>query len=214
MQKIKSTAFAMFIGIVAVGMTISSAKAIVIHSYTGNNFTIIQDSTPPVLSYTTSMSVSGSFTVAAPLLSLPAGTDISALVLDYSFNDGRQTFDSSNATTLAFNVSTDGAGDLLEWFINLDVPFSTPSFIGDIDSTLIIGTAATGVTRDRATRAFCTDEFDGSCRNAQQDVAEIFDRLGTWTRLPTNSVPEPSALLLFGVGLAGLAGIGWRRRQV
>ena len=98
MQKLKFFAMVMLFGIAASGLTPSPAKAVVIHSYTGKNFDTFRDTQPPLGSYDAMMSVSGIFTVAAPLLSLGSLTDISASVLSYSFSDGRQTLDDSNSS--------------------------------------------------------------------------------------------------------------------
>ena len=110
MQKLISFTFAIFIGIAALGLTTSPAKALVIYSYTGNNFDTIDDFTPPAGSYDTSMSVSGSFTLAALLPSLFPVTDIRADVLSYSFSDGRQTLDDGNSTVSNFIMSTASDG--------------------------------------------------------------------------------------------------------
>lgn len=100
----------------------SAARADIIYSYTGSDFTT---ATTP---YTTSDYVSGSFTLATAL-----GDNLSLAVItpsSYSFSDQVQTFSSlSPPTDVTFEISTNASGQITGWFINLENPTSSPNQI-------------------------------------------------------------------------------------
>ena len=93
------------------------------YNYTGNDFT--SAGTP----YTTSDSVTGSFTTNAPLGESLSGANITASVLSFSFFDGVQTI--NNLTTLGaspdgFHFVTDANGNITGWAIEVNTTVDAP----------------------------------------------------------------------------------------
>jgi hypothetical protein len=186
------------------------ANADMIYTYTGRLFTIIGDSTTPAGTYTTSMSVSGSFTVANPLAANLVNSDIAGSVLDFSFFDGRTTLSPGNAARKTFVFSTDGAGDIILW----DVVASTqpPDTVGQ--QFLQIEThedPARFRDFDRGLIGVCSSL---PCATLFGDTAQNVEMPGTWSVSEISSVPGPIA----GAGLPGLVMafgglLAWRRRK-
>lgn len=70
-----------------------------------------------VIPYTTDDSVSGSFSISAPL---EANRPLSPVTpASFSFSDGIQILTNLNATPLVFEISTDGSGNIEWWVIQL-----------------------------------------------------------------------------------------------
>ena len=91
----------------------SVANASTVYTYTGNNFLGIIDNPAPAGSYTTSMSVTCSFTLQDPLLANLPLTDITADLLGFSFNDGRNTITNLNVTNIGtFLIATGATGNI------------------------------------------------------------------------------------------------------
>ena len=162
------------------------ASAIATYTYTGNNFTDIVDSDPPAGTYTTAMSVTGSFTVAAVLAPNLANQDITLSILSFSFSDGRQTFtDTTALPEKLFLVSTDAVGSITDWLIVLRTSTVFP-FDEVTTHTVAVGVADTGFIS-------VSIVLPGDSGGNSNDP-------GTWTL-----VPEPSTVLLLVSGLAALA---------
>jgi hypothetical protein len=151
------------------------------YTYTGNDFTYFTVGAP----FTTSMSVSGSFTVASPI---PASYGTWANVLAFSFTDGIDSFSSSDPNdTLTAMISTSASGAFNVWAI---VATSTSG----ADLYTCFAVAGGCDTTDLGRSIGGTSAFN------------LADQ-GTWASTTLTPVPEPSAIFLFGSGLAGLAGI-------
>lgn len=212
MQNLKSITFVFLCALTALGLETTSVRASVGYFYTGNTFDTFSNDTRPFGSYTGSMSVSGFFIVEAPLV-LPEYMDISALVINFSFNDGRVGL-VPKIINLSWTISikTDTNGIPIAWLIDINDPYHLylPNTVGQqryyINSTLSVDG---NIASDSAVLGECTlGPVPGVCEGERYDSARILDAPGVWTM---KVVPEPSTLLLFGVGLAGLAGVGWRR---
>ena len=108
-----------FLPVILAAMTVAvllapAAFAQSTYTYSGNNFDTVLGA------YTTSMNNTGSFTVAVQLTpNMPAGTDISAQVLSYSFNDGVQTLTESNSYIVQFSVGTNSFCEISEYRITI-----------------------------------------------------------------------------------------------
>lgn len=170
---------------VAVLCFATNASAIATYSYTGNNFTTINDSGLSPGSYDTGMSVSGTITLTAPLASNLANADISASVISFSFTDGRQTFTEADSLASAnfWSFSTDGTGAITAWLIDLKDVLSPPRRI---------------LTQNRIIGEIVAIEDSGFL---DFDLGQILDNPGTWTA----TIPEASTSLLLGMGLLGIA---------
>jgi len=93
----------------------AAARADVTYTYTGLDFQVATGL------YTLNDFVSGFFTLASPLGdNLVLANETPAT---YSFSDGVQTFSSlSPPSDVTFKISTDGSGNIVGWFINLENP--------------------------------------------------------------------------------------------
>jgi hypothetical protein len=187
------------------------ARASTTYTYTGPNFNDIEGGGLGGF-YTTSMNVTGTFTVAAPLISL-SGQDITSSILSFSFFDGLRTIMSSNATSFGFtNFSTDALGNLTAWDISVHIGdlAATGDEEQDIGTLFIPQVLAV----DQGDIALCVGPVvNGSCAPIAAEVGRAqFNNPsqipGVWTETPL-----PAALPLFATGLGGLGLLGWRRKR-
>ena len=216
---------AMLRGLTALLLTVAPAAFSATYTYTGNAFAIATNS------YTTSDFVFGEFTTAAPLAPNLSAQDISGLVLTWTFSDGVTTLSQADGIFADFNlipgisVSTDGAGDIIEWSIFArDVPLATAvSETNTLISTLNMPMA--GVQDQGAEDAVCnTVDLVPNCTSYGAGTPGLgvnFSSPGSWvTTLPPPPPAEPEAipgltgyaLALTGISLL-LLGMGRLRRR-
>ncbi len=161
------------------------AAADIVYTYTGNTYSEINDNTPPNGTFTTAMSVSGSFTVTSALAANLMNQQI--IPNSFSFSNGRATI--TNIPSLSdetFQVSTDSSGDIVNWYISLLSPLAISPLVG-IES-------------------FNTSEFvldQGSFASGGSSDSGRSRTPGTWT---SNSIatPEPASLMLLTLAITML----------
>jgi uncharacterized repeat protein (TIGR01451 family) len=123
--------------IAILGACVSAAACAATYTYTGLPFNFV--SAP----YTTSMSITGSFTTASPLPANMPITDIgpngSNLVTAWSFNDGINTYTMANSVVLpqpgTFRIATDASGSITQFYIQMQQPLP-PHTVGQLLNVL------------------------------------------------------------------------------
>jgi hypothetical protein len=151
------------------------AKATVIYTYTGNDFTTV------IGSYTTADFVSGSFTVSSQLAANLSLAPITPLT--FNFTDGTQVLNNSTSVSQTFDVSTDSTGDITSWDLAL-VILAGGDYIYTINNS--------GTIEDVGQQNFSNPDlytFGSNSNNA-----------GTWI-----ATPEPSTVSLTSMALLALA---------
>jgi len=179
---------------------LAATHATTTYLYTGNNFTSIPlDDDPPTGSYTTSMRVTGSFTVSQPLTSISL-VDISGLILAYSFNDGRSTLTEGNSSLRSSSVAVDASGAVINWQFNIEQPFPVPASIGDLRRTIL--TQKIGVSADESGGIDSCTNAPSVCTGFNSDWGRAFNSPGTWSIAPVSTV-QFSGTLAFVSDLGG-----------
>ena len=169
---------------------------------------------PPVCS------ISGSFTVASELeANRPIESPLTPL--SFSFSNGLDTATPESVFSTGgvfFHVSTDAAGAIEEWVIQLSLPSTTTSYIRtwNTPSGFHYDVSPSGqnpiYTADRTFTYGCTPTVCSPI-----GIAFVSNNPGTWTSNipvpPISPVPEPGTMLLFSTG-AFLAARAARRTRI
>jgi hypothetical protein len=169
----------------AMAASTATMHAGITYTYTGDPLSADPPNT--FAPFTTSDSVTGSFTLASALgASLPL-TDITSSVIAFSFSDVLETFNSSTTlTNEVFEAATDPTGAIDEWEVYL---VSGPGF-----GILSCSEANTATCLGPG---WGIGEGDETFYSPGLGLAESPDN-GTWA---SNATPEPSSAGLLFVGL-------------
>jgi hypothetical protein len=166
------------------------------YTYTGND--LGPDAGYAFAPFTTSDSVTGSFTVNTPLGVSQGFTDITSLVTSFSFSDGYQTItQTSPLTTEAFAVATNSAGVIDAWEVVL---FTSGGGMLSCNGDLT-GSDGCSPGNGWGLGGAADETFGGGA------VGLIEGDAGTWA-----ATPEPSFAIFLGAGLLGLIGFRSRRK--
>ena len=171
----------------------STAMAIVVYQYTGHTYTEILSPNNP---YDYNMSITGSFTVAAPM------ENFSGVFtpLSWSYNDGVHTLTSADHIWGQNQVTTDASGMPTAWaMIMLDKLLVEE---GDLHHIMLIRN-----TGDTAEIEACM-WLNTACGGTPAAYGDS-STAGNWE---VSNVPVPAAVWLFGSGLLGLVGIARRKK--
>jgi hypothetical protein len=221
----------------------TAAQATAIYTFTGPNFypADTHDFTSPCAigpcaNYTSAMRVTGSFTTYSPLpANLPTGTNISALVIEFNFSDGINTYSSDDpnvwrdqiraSTDSTGNIKNTGSGDSP---VNLGIWLTgtTPHKAGDR-----VGTIQASYSTAAGNNAPCTVVGTSPAGDSPACTASASDGSssgtmtmpippGTWTKtvtpnpaVPTPTISEWNLILLATVLCLGAIWALRRRRQ-
>ena len=145
------------------------------YTYTGNNFTLVNSP------YTTSEMVMGTFELSAALPPNLNGNE-SSLVLSFTMSDGVQTLTSAEAFVETFQFSTDSAGTITRWDVEVAINAGNAPSI----ETFNFGVSSSDI-------GSLTNFISG--RNSFTP--------GIWT-VSTTPVPESGTLNMLFSGLLGL----------
>lgn len=177
-KPVVTTATTLFALLALLSLSTPARALSVLYTYTGEPYTSVSGA------YTTSMFVSGSFTVELPdpFTNLPSA-DRTAQVIAFSFHDGLRTItDADTLESAQFTFSTEENGDLFSWEIVLA--------LSDFDRIAVTDSAGNFAPNAYSAASLSLSEF------ALNDVSP-----GSWE---TTVVPEPSSLGLVSV-VGGLA---------
>ena len=177
-----------FLAAVALVLPLSMNAESFTYTYTGStfNFSTVnnQIQNPPgtvAAPYSTSDSVTGTFTINAPVDNLS-----NAVFFDngpFSFTDGVQTLSNTNGADLFVEISTDANGNITSYNIGAQ---ST----SDLNDFITIGSSGSPASFGK---------FD----TGSEIVSAGTNTFGTMSA--PAATPEPSSLALLGSGLAGVA---------
>ena len=187
-----------FLGFLVAVLSAQLAWASEIYEYQGNDYTFASGP------YTTSMAISGDFTVATPLSPNLVGYIFTPLTFD--FTDGVLDLNNldSNITDDFFQVSTDALGGITGTVIYLNI-YNLPPFQGNPQNDHLQIYDPDGDTA--ADLIFFPDGNVGLVGEGTNPTP------GQWTGQSASSTPEPASISLLLTG--GLAGLWlWKRRNL
>jgi|SRR5215469_1230610 len=190
----------------------SPVTAETVYSYTGNfyNAANISDSAVIPKSYNATMRITGMFTVANPLINvqgIKGPADISAEVLDFSFDDRRVTTSGSSLCSRCFiAVDTDATGAITAFNVLLENP--DPFSVTETNYGLELGGKVGDLDAVSLFNCSAVDDKNNCTESAIDASGSV--RSGEWTMTTT---PLPTALPLLATGLAGLGLLSWRRKR-
>ena len=164
--------------------TVPYAHGATTYNYTGNLFTSVS------FPYTTSDSVTGSFTLAVPLAdNLTSFTSVTPQ--SFSFSDGVAGETTTNTTPgvgSSFSFQTDATGAITKWQVVVDITSVSNFSISTINSPGVSGV------------------FDQAQHGGGTESGENTNSPGTWT-----AVPEASTCNMVLVGLTLVTALARRR---
>jgi len=136
--------------------------------------------------------ITGSFTLAAPLGNNVPFSYTSITPESFSFNDGIQTI-STGSFVLYFDVGTDATGNIDAWDIQV---------YGLYSGTVSILTNSAGLDESYINGLIAYNNSPGTWDPETTPTSDVI------------STPEPSSLALLSIGLFAVALVAFRQRQV
>jgi len=224
-------AFALVLSVVLSLAGEATATADTIYTYQGNSMVSVD--VGPLAPCPAPCAISGYIILTTPLppnvlaqSGTPSSREIALdpLIVSFSFTDGTQTLnnlnspvitpdDPSGTTGASFFFSTDAQGDINIWGVDLQTSPWNPLPVVP-EGIMQFSGPGSGSQTDFTENIIPSDCNQSGCNLNQDSYRASGTNSGNWTvsQETSGSAPEPSTIILFGMGLAVLLGLARQKR--